>query len=365
MTSTPLTFSAIRARQSNRHQVFVFAATARQIQRFARIERAGRSGQGDLFGFQRPQVGAHIREIRDYMQRDDAVVPNSIVVAFVETDGCFRVDGDGAVVRVEIDVQGTPRGLVVDGQQRLSALAGLPERDMELLVSVLVCRDQAELRRQFILINNTRPLPKGLIYELLPTVEGLPLRLSSRSLAAQLTDRLNYRCGPLQGQIHQHTNPTGRIKDTAVQKLVMNSLADGAMRDLIQRKDGETECLRLVNNFFIAIATTFAKDWREHTPKTSRLVHSAGIIAMGHVMEELYVRHKARKIADFEEGLQALVGHTAWSSGTWEFGKDDRRPWNRIQNTNRDILLLTEHLLKTLKRAGQKTTDPSPLLASR
>ena len=58
--------------------------------------------------------------------------------------------------------------------------------DFEVLVSAVICGDEAELRRQFVLVNNTRPLPKSLIYELLPGVDGLPSRLSNRSFASEL-----------------------------------------------------------------------------------------------------------------------------------------------------------------------------------
>ena len=71
---------------------------------------------------------------------------------------------------LEIDVSDGAPGLVVDGQQRLSALMQLEGRDFEVLVSAVICADEAELRRQFVLVNNTRPLPKSLIYELLPGV---------------------------------------------------------------------------------------------------------------------------------------------------------------------------------------------------
>jgi len=363
MTTQTLNFHAVRAKQSNRHTVVSFAATAGDVLRFARIQRAGRAETGDLFGFQRPQIAGHVREIRDYMARADAVIPNSIVVAFVAGDGGVRIDGEGDVVSVSIDLCREPKGLVVDGQQRLSALAGLPESNMQLFVSLLLCEDEKELRRQFILINNTRPLPKGLIYELLPSVDGLPGRLSVRTLAAGLTDKLNYRGGPLKGEILQHTNPHGRIKDTAVQRLVMNSLNDGAMRELISRSNGESECLRLANVFFMAVAEVFADEWVGHTPKTSRLVHSAGIVAMGYVMEHLYARQHARTFAEFRDGLKALVGCTAWTAGSWAFGAEDRRPWNRVQNTNRDIRLLTDYLLRVLKQGAQLRAvgDKAPL----
>src|SRR3546814_7178534 len=80
-------------------------------------------------------------------------------------------------------------------------------KDFQVFVSAVVCADDAELRRQFVLINNTRPLPKSLIYELLPSVDGLPRRLSDRPLAAELTAQLNYQGdSSLKGLIHQHTD---------------------------------------------------------------------------------------------------------------------------------------------------------------
>ena len=92
------------------------------------------------------------------------------------------------------------------------ALEPLTERDFEVFVSAIICEDEEELRRQFILINNTKPLPKELIYELLPSVDGLPQRLSSRSLAAHLTTKINYfkngdaQNFPFFGVIRHHTN---------------------------------------------------------------------------------------------------------------------------------------------------------------
>jgi DGQHR domain-containing protein len=172
-------YDAILPRQSDKYQVFGFCARAADVLSFAEIDRIGRRENGSLRGFQRPQVAAHIKEIRAYLERDDAVLPNSIVVAF--TRGIrITPNGGTATAQVEIDSSDGTVGFVVDGQQRLSALDGLPDRDFEVFVSGILCENEEELRKQFILINNTRPLPKPLIYELLPTVNGLPcLSLSS------------------------------------------------------------------------------------------------------------------------------------------------------------------------------------------
>lgn len=345
---TKLTFSAIRASQSNEHMVMCFTATASEITTFATIERIARDGEGHLSGFQRPQIASHIQEIKDYLKRDDAVLPNSIVVAFTDNVEIHVISDQ--IVQITIDVENGPPGLVVDGQQRLSALSQITEKNFKVFVSALVCKDDAELRRQFVLINNTRPLPKSLIYELLPTVEGLPHRFSSRSFAADLASRLNYdSSSSLKGMIHQHTNPSGIINDTAIQKVIMNSLHDGILREFMRNPEGPEKSFQLISEFYRAVSLVFKEAWYGHKPKTSRLVHGAGIVAMGYVMELLALNLGSRTWEDFQKGLAPIVGKTAWTSGIWEFGQGDQRIWNSIQNTPNDISALVHYLMKVMR----------------
>ncbi len=77
-----LHYDVIVPRQSEGLPVFVFAAQAADVARFARIDRAGRDEAGTLRGFQRSQIAGHIREIRDYLEKPTAILPNPIVVAF-------------------------------------------------------------------------------------------------------------------------------------------------------------------------------------------------------------------------------------------------------------------------------------------
>jgi DGQHR domain-containing protein len=170
-------FKAVRAHQTDAHYVFSFAANPKDVLECAAIERVGRGEDGQLKGFQRHQISTHIKEIRDYLRRDDALLPNAVIVAFI--DGVKIKDlGDG-ILEVTIDASDSKPGFIVDGQQRLTALSGIDKPGFQVFVSALVCKDYNELRQQFILINNTRPLPKTLIYELLPTVDGLPERLNA------------------------------------------------------------------------------------------------------------------------------------------------------------------------------------------
>lgn len=347
---TSLTFLAVRARQSPEHDVLTFAATASEVLKFAEIDRVGRDESGTLSGFQRPQIAGHIREIRDYLETPGAILPNAIVVGF--TQGVIVEQIDEGICRVTIDLEeGLPKGLVVDGQQRLTALSLTSRQDFQLFVSLMLCRDEAELRRQFVLVNNTRPLPKSLIYELLPTVDGLPDRMQSRQLAAKLTDRLNHnKSSSLQGLIHLHTNPAGIIKDTAIQKVLMNSLSDGIMRAMVAEPNGERQCFDLTSEFYKAVKMTFSPDWFGHKASTSRLVGGAGIQALGFVMETLAQFDGARTWSEFQKGLACLEGQTAWTSGHWDFGNGDVRYWKAINVTGGDVTALARYLDGIVRR---------------
>ena len=347
---TAFVYRAIRARQSPSHEVLTFPARVGEILAFAEIDRAGRSDGGKLKGFQRPQIASHVKEIREYLKFEDAVLPNPIVVAFIS--GVSVKVLDDSLVELRIERAKEKHGYVVDGQQRLSALSGLPDKDFEVFVSALICRSYDELRRQFVLINNTRPLPKALIYELLPSITELPERLSSRSTAAALTERLNYdHASSLRGLIFQHTNPSGVIRDTAIQKVIMTSAADGALREVMGAEDAPERAFQLISDFYGAVRDAFPAEWEGHTPKTSRLIHGAGIRAMGYVMDLLWERNVARSRTAFREGLDCLVGNAAWTKGAWRFGPDEVVPWKEVQNVDRQILKLAHHLVGMVKRS--------------
>jgi len=346
------TYPCLTPKQATNRSVFGFCAPASEILKFAAIDRAGRSSDGTLNGFQRPTIAKHVAEIKAYLAKEQAILPNSVVVAF--TGGVTLTPGDSQVGQVEIETGHDPIGYVVDGQQRLTALDALPDKPFEVFVTGLLCENSEDLREQFILINNSRPLPKALIYELLPSVKGLPHRLSSRSKAAEIVERLNFDDrSNLRGEIIQHTNPKGIIKDTALQRMIMTSLSDGVLRATIRSTNGMDKSWRLVSNFFGAVKTCFPEAWYNQTPRTSRLVHGAGIVSLGYVMEYLATHTGAATEEQFLDGLLLLRGRTHWQTGSWDFGGGNIRPWNSIQNINRDWLELAHYLIRVLKQSSE------------
>lgn len=343
------TYRAIQAKQSPNHQILSFAARPTDILAFSEIERVNRSEDGTLTGFQRHQIAPHIKEIRDYLSHDNAILPNPIVIAFVQGTSVKNIEP--GLTELTINAAENKPGFVVDGQQRLTALSGLLEKDFEVLVSALICKDYDEMRQQFVLLNNTRPLPKALIYELLPLTPDLPERFTARAFAAKLVEMLNYdENSSLHGQIKQHTNPTGIISDTAIQKIVMNSVSDGAIREFMGSDDYVDKSFALLSDYFAAIQQVFPEAWKGHKPKTSRLIHGAGVVAMGYLMEFLYSRHGATSINTFVPVLDKLSSRCYWTGGVWPFSTTDQRDWNKIQNVPQDIMTLASYLVGIAKQ---------------
>jgi hypothetical protein len=186
---------------------------------------------------------------------------------------------------------------------------------------------------------------------LLPLTPDLPQRFTARAFAAKLVEMLNYdENSSLHGQIKQHTNPTGVISDTAIQKIVINSVADGAMRGFSGKEDCIEKSFSLLSDFFAAVQEVFPKAWKGHKPRTSRLVHGAGIVAMGYLMEFLYSRFGAQVKSDYQEKLNILAPHCYWTNGIWPFSPSDNRDWNKIQNVPQDIMTLASYLVSIAKQ---------------
>ena len=54
---------------------------------------------------------------------------------------------------------------IVNGQQRMAAICSAKIKSFPICVVGFIASDDGEQREQFILVNSTKPLPKGLIYE--------------------------------------------------------------------------------------------------------------------------------------------------------------------------------------------------------
>ena len=356
---------ALEVRQGGRH-IYCFAIDGKQVLDFTAVSRVKRSDSGGLDGYQRPEVLSHIRAIRRYLESPDAMLPNAIVLAF---DARVRFEpyrrrsavDYSAVGELVIPVDETlddanKPALLVDGQQRVAAIRDADVAEFPVAAVAFIASDEEEQRSQFILVNNSKPLPKGLIHELLPDATGyLPPKYARRQLPALIMTRLNLDDdSPFRGAISTPTAPAGYIKDNSVLKMIENSLYDGALYQYRDPEDGSGDVEQMILHLKIywnLVECTWPIEWKL-IPRKSRLTHGVGIQSLGYVMDALTDGVVADSLPQLklDKHLSDLSDVTAWSSGTWDLGPDDQRRWNGLQNTPNDIKLLTNSLLRQLRQ---------------
>jgi hypothetical protein len=201
-------------------------------------------------------------------------------------------------------------------------------------------------------VNSTKPLPKGLVYELLPATETkLPTLLQRRRFPTVLLDRLNLdKDSPLRGMIRTPTVVSGLIKDNSIIKMLENSLSDGLLFRF-RGEEGEEgdpeEMLPPLKEFWAAVSEVFKSAWGL-PPRRSRLMHGAGVISLGFLMDAIadrYRRNGYPSREQFRADLLPLKEVCCWTNGHWEFGPGNVRKWNEVQNTPKDIQMLASFLL--------------------
>jgi DGQHR domain-containing protein len=358
---------AIRIIQTSKHPLFLFSLSASDLLRVAEVSRVSRDSSGRLLGYQRPEVKRHVRNIVEYLDGDEVLFPNSIILAlsshvvFKQVRGPKIGDGSAEAGTLFIPMPDPSRpkpAWIVDGQQRALALSQCAKRDLQVPVNAFIA-DEVDLQRdQFLRVNNTKPLPRGLITELLPEVSTLlPANLAIRKAPAALCDLLSQDPeSPFRGLIRRASmDPAARrisvITDTSMVKMLQESLSiTGCLFPFRNIATGETdfESIRsLLLIYWTAVRDVWPEAWGL-PPSRSRLMHGAGICSMGRLMDKVMNSidiHGPRAAKLVRAELRRLRPLCHWTQGQW--GDDmGGMAWNDVQNTPQHIRLLSSVLIR-------------------
>lgn len=352
----------------NGNQLYSFVINGKKIPLFASISRIKRGDTHRLVGYQRPQVISHITEIRQYLESENPMIPNAIVIAF---DGRVKfTPAKGATngnegglgyleIPVDADVEDMPKpGWIVDGQQRMTAIQEANITSFPICIVGFIAEDERSQREHFIRVNSAKPLPKDLIDELIPETDTfLDTAKEKRKFPLLLRNRLNQGEGsPFKGRIRTPTFPSGYIASSSIVRMLDNSLSNGVLfRHRRIASDDVDAMLAILFNFWNAVQATFPDEW-ELPPTKSRLTHGAGIISLGLIMDAICDRLAETTVPDQENFAAELTKFRdccRWTSGEWDFGGGFKRRWNDIQNIPRDVEALANHLVNCYRRAQQ------------
>jgi DGQHR domain-containing protein len=361
--SATLAVRALRTTQGAGVDVYALFLRGADLLKVAEISRVHRDAEGKLQGFQRKEIKNHVQSIVDFLNKGKVLFPNAIILAispkaiFTRSRG-GTPEGDvkaseTGTLRIPVPRNGEKAAWIVDGQQRSIALSQAKNKSFPVPVIAFVSEELSVHREQFILVNKARPLPPRLINELLPEVDSeLPRDLAPRRIPSELVNRLNTATdSPFRGLIRRPSdeNQDAMITDTGLIKVIRSSIKSplGALapyKASPTRTADHAAMYRILVAFWGAVREVFGEAWGL-PPTESRLMHSAGIEAMGVLMDRVMSRASSssdlRKHAT--ETLLRIAPHCHWTSGRWP---DLDRDWNEIQNVSRDIRLLSDHLAR-------------------
>jgi DGQHR domain-containing protein len=350
-------------------RLYLFALRADEILDVADVSRIGRDDVDRLIGYQRAAVRRHVEEILEYVDGAEVVFPNAIILAlssrarFTRSRGPNVGDGlvSGGTLEIPLGEPGDPRpAWIVDGQQRVAALARSANPSLSVPVSAFVADDVATQRDQFIRVNSVRPLPRRLVTELLPELSSpIPARLAASRLPSAICDALNrYEDSPFYRLIKRPSRVghqwTPVVTDTSVVAMLQERLSVGCLVPYcnVAADEADSDAIwRLVLAFWGAARASFPDAWGR-PPAESRLMHGVGIKALGRVMDSVMAgvdpaasdlgAHALRELA-------RIASECRWTCGSWD--ALGGRAWNELENTPQDVRLLAGFLVRRYAEA--------------
>lgn len=359
-----LILRALRTIQAKQIEVFSFFVPGEMILQVADISRIHHDETDSLQGFQRKEIKNHVNSIVEYLNNMDVLFPNAIILALGQEVDFKQSRGrdpegitdiaDIGTISIPIRREGSRVAWIVDGQQRSLALAKTKNKSIPVPVIAFFAPDLETQRSQFILVNKAKPLPTRLINELLPEVDVvMPRELAVRKIPSELCNLLNrdpqspfYK---LIKRASHDDSDSAVIMDTSLIDIIKKSISN-PLGALAQFKGFGAESSDVNNmyktllTFWVEVKCAFPDAWGL-PPTKSRLMHSAGIQAMGVLMDKIYSRAQASSdpIVEIRSSLKKIAPYCNWTSGTWQ---GIGLKWDEIQNVNSHVKMLSDYLIR-------------------
>lgn len=374
MDKQELVVRALHTTQGPGLDVYAFFIRGGDIMKIADISRVERDEQDALKGFQRPEIQQHVKEIVEYLDQGNVLFPNSLILAmspdvrFTASRGTRPTNDEGVgqtgTLTIPIFEVGNRVAWIVDGQQRSLALSRSTNQSFPVPVVAFVSDSLEVQREQFVLVNKAKPLPRRLIDELLPETRNilLPRDLRKRKVPSELCNWLNRNSkSPFYNLIKRPSDKkedsAAVVTDTAVVEMIRQSISNplGALAPYkpTDTDPGDVDAMgTILITYWSAVRDVFTDAWGKD-PRQSRLMHSAGILAMGVLMDRIYARlsgaHESYAVVRKE--IEKVAPLCRWTSGVWE---SIGLRWNDIESTSQDKKRLQDALIRAYTNEARK-----------
>lgn len=249
-------------------------------------------------GIQREFKQLRSKEIAEYLEEDDAVLANNIIINLeLEKNGfAFEDIYDEANKKLNIGLlirksrrDHKKTAFVIDGQHRLRAFEFSNQNSFPLVISAMIDLSLAEVAEIFVKINYyQKPVNKSLVLDLL----GISKKMfPDYFILHNVVEKLNNdMASPFYGNIKM----LGTGKGYVSQASLISAIEKYKIREKLKAIDitpTEDVLYNLIWNYFEAVKETFAEFWGEK----KILSKNIGIRAMFNVMESVLQKTISKK----------------------------------------------------------------------
>lgn len=246
-------------------------------------------------GIQRPYSASRSRDIAEYIEQEDSVLPNNIIVSLKKE--FIKYSNGELEISPEEDV-----AFVIDGQHRLRAFQYTDKKDFELPVSAFIDLSLAEIAEIFVKINYyQKPVNKSLVFDLLGISEEIFPEFVE---AHKLTKILNETIGsPWFDSIKMLGIGKGIITQASfITALESNGILNSLLKDFTP-----DEKVKILSNYFSAIKRLFPDKWGQ---RGSIIAKTLGFNAFVRLLPKVFTtvvkEKKSFKVDDIVETLKPL-----------------------------------------------------------
>lgn len=293
--------------------LYTFVIDSRILDRLAWISR--REEDKDE-GYQRNLSPQRAADIAAYLDKDNGVLPNNIIVNFTDAVKYDKKTGE-LVIPDEEDI-----AFVIDGQHRMFGLRRA-QASYDVIVTAFQSLSIAEQARQFKMINSKqRGVPSSLIYDLLDlTKDGTFVEQRGHELAGLLNEDPT---SPWFKLIDMTSSGGGFISQTRVVTSLEPLVSE---RGSLYQYTAE-EQFGILKNYFQAIKNVARNEWaNKKSVLTKSLGFSALLILLPQVLNLTLLRFHDFRLASVSAVVQSL--------SQYDFSAERHKGWAGHPGENR------------------------------
>lgn len=263
-------------------------------------------------GIQRPYKQERSREIAEYINSDESVLANNIIINLeLEKNGLSLeeiYDKQTGMLNLEILRSPLDRqnkvAFVIDGQHRLRAFNFTNKKDFPLVISALIDLSLAEVAELFVKINYyQKPVNKSLVLDLL----GISGKIFPQYFKLhKIVDKLDTDiASPFYGNIKMLGLGKGYISQasiiTSIERYKLEKILESA-----KITASEEVLYNVIWNFFKAVEKTFPLYWGSGKLLSKTIGIRALFIVLGHVLSKAIKAKIVFSVSNIELELKKI-----------------------------------------------------------